>query len=156
MPCSRTIQLLSPGKVLITQWMTNCLRYLNNTLRSILLIIKNFSIESNLFATLRKDGGLALTIFGAKMMIKYTQFIENCIIAKDDVIPFISEGRSLFCKHVKWCGKNVNSGSDVVVIDSRREVLAVGKAVCGNKIMKKFDYGVAVKIREGIKSRNNQ
>jgi archaeosine-15-forming tRNA-guanine transglycosylase len=35
-------------------------------------------------------------------------------------------------------------------------VLAVGKAVCGNKIMKKFDYGVAVKIREGIKSRNNQ
>ncbi len=118
--------------------------------------IKIFSIESQLFATLRKDGGLALTIFGAKMMVKYTQFIENCIIAEDDVIPFISEGRSLFCKHVKWCGKNVNSGSDVVVINSRHEVLAVGKAVCGNKIMKKFDYGVAVKIREGIKSRNNQ
>ena len=32
--------------------------------------IKNFSIESKLFATLRKDGGLALSIFGAKMMIK--------------------------------------------------------------------------------------
>jgi conserved protein with predicted RNA binding PUA domain len=118
--------------------------------------IKNFSIESTLFATLRKDGGLALSIFGAKMMVKYTQFRENCVIPKDEAIPFISEGRSLFCKHVKWCGKNVKNGSDVVVIDNRDKVLAVGKAICGNKMMEKFDYGVAVKIREGIKSRNTQ
>ena len=116
--------------------------------------IKNFSIGADFFATLRKDGGIALSIFGAKIMVKYPSFRENCVIPKDEAIPFVSEGRSLFCKHVQWCGKNVKNGSDVVIIDSRNEVLAVGKAICENKIMEKLDYGVAVKIREGIKSRN--
>jgi uncharacterized protein with predicted RNA binding PUA domain len=118
--------------------------------------IKNFFIGSNLFATLRIDGGLAISIFGAKMMVKYAQFRENCVIPKEEAIPFVSEGRSLFCKHVKWCGKNVKNGSDVVVIDNINEVLAVGKAICGNNMMEKYDSGVAVKIREGIKSRNIQ
>ena len=118
--------------------------------------IKNFFIESTLFATLRIDGGLALSIFGAQMMVKYAQFRENCVIPKEEAIPFVSEGRSLFCKHVNWCGKNIKNGSEVVVIDNKNEVLAVGKAICGNTMMEKIDYGVAVKIREGIKSRDTQ
>ena len=54
--------------------------------------IKNFFIESTLFATLRIDGGLALSIFGAKIMVKYAQFRENCVIPKEEAIPFVSEG----------------------------------------------------------------
>ena len=116
--------------------------------------IKNFAIGSKLFATLRKNGGLALSIFGAKEMVKFPEFKKNCVIPKDEAIPFVSMGKSLFCKHVKWCGKNVNIGSDVVIIDESNNVLAVGKAICGYKLMKKFENGIAVKIREGIKSRN--
>jgi archaeosine-15-forming tRNA-guanine transglycosylase len=44
-------------------------------------------------------------------------------------------------------------GSDVAIIDLNENVLAVGRALLGAKVMKGYQKGVAVKIREGIKSR---
>jgi uncharacterized protein with predicted RNA binding PUA domain len=115
--------------------------------------IKNFSIRNQLVATFRTDGGLALTIFGAKELLKSKQFRENCIIPTPEAIPFVSEGRSLFCKHVEWCGSNIRVGSDVAIINKENTVLATGRALFGFNVIKKYHKGVAVKIREGIKGR---
>jgi conserved protein with predicted RNA binding PUA domain len=115
--------------------------------------IKNFSVGNQLVATLRTDGGLALTIFGAKELFKDKRFRENCIIASEEAVPFISNGKSLFCKYVEWCGSNVKAGSDVAVIDKNDMVIATGRALFGSKLMRGYHNGVAVKIREGIKSR---
>jgi uncharacterized protein with predicted RNA binding PUA domain len=115
--------------------------------------IKNFSIGGRLAATLRTDGGLALTISGAQYFLdKSNQFLENCVVPMQEAVPFISEGRSLFCRHVQWCGSNVRVGSDVAVIDDRK-VMAVGVAILPSGVMKEYSRGVAVKIREGIKGR---
>ena len=83
------------------------------------------------------------------------QFKKNCVIPNEDAIPFVSEGRSLFCKHVKWCGSNIKTGSDVVVMDNDGRILAVGRARMSSNMMSWFDSGVAVRVREGIKSRTN-
>ena len=127
--------------------------------------IKNFSIGGRLAVTLRTDGGLALTIMGAQYLIDNSkQFWENCVIPVQEAVPFVSEGRSLFCKHVKWCGSNIKVGSDVAVIDgngsgggsdnnSSRRVIAVGIAMLSSRLMKQYRKGVAVKIRQGIKGR---
>jgi conserved protein with predicted RNA binding PUA domain len=117
--------------------------------------IKNFSLRNELVATFRTDGGLALTIYGAKELLKSKQFRENCVIPIPEAISFISEGRSLFCKHVEWCGSYIKVGSDVAIINKDNAVLATGRALFGCSIMKKYPKGVAVKIREGIKSRLN-
>ncbi len=115
--------------------------------------IKNFSAGGRLAATLRTDGGLALTIFGAQYFLdKSTQFRENCALPVQEAVPFVSEGRSLFCKHVDRCGSNVRAGSDVAVIDGSK-VIAVGVAILASGLMKRYSKGVAVKIREGIKGR---
>ncbi len=126
--------------------------------------IKNFSIGGRLAVTLRTDGGLALTIMGAQYLLKNSkQFWENCVMPVQDAVPFVSEGRSLFCKHVKWCGSNIKVGSDVAVIDgnssvsgidnSSRRVIAVGIAMLSSRLMKQYRKGVAVKVRQGIKGR---
>jgi uncharacterized protein with predicted RNA binding PUA domain len=117
--------------------------------------IKNFSVRNELVATFRTDGGLALTIYGAKELLKSKQFRENCVIPIPEAISFVSEGRSLFCKHVEWCGSYIKVGSDVAIINKDNAVLATGRALFGCSIMKKYPKGVAVKIREGIKSRLN-
>ena len=118
--------------------------------------IKNFCIRNQLIATLRTDGGLALTVFGAQELCKTKYFRENCVIPSQEALPFVSEGRSLFCKHVQWCGSNVKPGSDVAVLESysnNAKVVATGIALFGNAMMNKYERGVAVRIREGIKSR---
>lgn len=115
--------------------------------------IKNFSIAGRLAGTLRTDGGIALTIAGAQHFLdKSERYRENCVTPVQEAVPFVSEGRSLFCRHVEWCGSNVRVGSDVAVIDSKK-VIAVGAAILPAQLMKRYDKGVAVKIREGLKGR---
>ncbi len=125
--------------------------------------IKNFGLNGKLIGTFRTDGGIALTIHGAGLFLKQENFISNCIIPVDDAVPFVSEGRSLFVKHVLKCGINVKTGSDVALIDSKHDILAVGRSLLPfsyyyNKSYENFDRsllrGVGVKIREGIKSRS--
>ena len=119
--------------------------------------IKNLSIGGTLAVTLRTDGGLALTTAGAQYLLKNSkQFRENCVEPMREALPFVSEGRSLFCKHVKWCGTNIKVGSDVAIIDgssSDGRVIAVGIAMLPSKLMKEYRRGVAVKVRQGIKGR---
>lgn len=117
--------------------------------------IKNFSIASALVATLRTDGGLALTVEGARFFVNNSKaFRKNCVVPAEEAVPFVSEGRSLFCRHVAWCGSNVRAGSDVAVLDDKNNsVIAVGIAVLGAGLMNRFSKGVAVKVREGIKGR---
>jgi uncharacterized protein with predicted RNA binding PUA domain len=115
--------------------------------------IKNFSIDGKLAVTLRTDGGLALSIAGAQFLVKESRpFHENCVVPVDEAVPFVSEGRSLFCRHVARCGANVRAGSDVAIVDGDR-VIAVGIAVLGSDLIGRYSRGIAVKIREGIKSR---
>jgi uncharacterized protein with predicted RNA binding PUA domain len=109
-----------------------------------------------LVATLRTDGGLALTVFGAQELSKVKSFRANCVVPTEEALPFVSEGRSLFCKHVQWCGSNVRPGSDVAILESydlNTKIVATGVALLGNAFMNRYERGVAVKIREGIKSR---
>jgi uncharacterized protein with predicted RNA binding PUA domain len=115
--------------------------------------IKNFSIAGKLAGTLRTDGGIALTISGAQELLdKSKTFHENCVKPVQDAVPFVSEGRSLFCRHVEWCGANVKAGSDVAVV-AGTQVIAVGTAILPSMLMKQYSRGVAVKIREGLKGR---
>jgi len=114
--------------------------------------IKNVLLDSNLVATLRTDGGLALTIYGAKLLMQSPKFKENCVTVSNDVCEFISDGKSVFCKHVVNCGNNVRVGSDVAVLDEQENVIAVGKAVLSGKMIREFKRGVAVKVREGLKA----
>ena len=41
--------------------------------------IKNFSVHNKLVVTFRTDGGLALTIYGAKKLLKKKQFSEKIV-----------------------------------------------------------------------------
>ncbi len=118
--------------------------------------IKSFGRKDQLVGTLRSDGGIALTIFGGSILMNSSNFKQNCVIPNHDALPFVSEGRSLFCKHVEWFGSNINIGSEVVVIDKNDDVVAVGKSVVSQSQLYGRIGDVAVRVREGIKSRGKQ
>ncbi len=104
-----------------------------------------------LLCTLRIDGGLAITPNFAQMLMKSKKFRENCVEIDDDSKPFIESGNSVFCGHITRCGKNILIGSDVPVLHGNK-VIAVGKAILSSKMMSSLKRGVAVKIRDSLKS----
>ncbi|MEO2200347.1 MAG: PUA domain-containing protein, partial [Nitrosopumilus sp.] len=82
-------------------------------------------------------------------------FKENCIEVNKDAAPFVMEGRSVFCKHVTWCGKNVKVSSDTPVL-FENQVIAVGKAILSSKMISDLNLGVAIKVRDSLKSRKEK
>jgi uncharacterized protein with predicted RNA binding PUA domain len=106
--------------------------------------------NKKLLCTLRIDGGLAITPYFAQLLFKSKKFHQNCIQVDDDSKPFVQEGKSVFCKHVSWAGKNIQIGADVPVL-SQDKVIAVGRAVVSSEMMTTLKRGVAVKVRNSLK-----
>jgi len=117
--------------------------------------IRTVSHKGKLLCTLRIDGGLAISTHFAQILLKSRSFKENCIHINQDAAPFVMEGRSVFCKHVIKCGKNVQISGDTPVL-FKNKVIAVGKAVLSCEMISDFNQGVAVKVRDSLKSRNEE
>ena len=113
--------------------------------------IRSVFHQGNLLCTLRIDGGLAISPYLAQFLIKSKKFKENCLEVDLDSKPFIEEGRSVFCNHVVWCGKNIQIASDVPVL-FKNNVIAVGKAILSSEMIQSQNRGVAIKIRDSLKS----
>lgn len=116
--------------------------------------VKNIYHDGKLIATLRpRDGFLALSIEGAKRL---ACFLQNryMVVAKDEIVEFIKKGRNLFSKHVLKCDKEIRPGEEVIVTDSKGNVIGVGRAILSGKEMGRFKNGIAVKIRSGINEKN--
>jgi uncharacterized protein with predicted RNA binding PUA domain len=117
--------------------------------------IKTVFHHEKLLCTLRIDGGLAISPYFAQLLLKSKKFKENCLEINSDAAPFVEEGRSVFCKHVIWCGKNVRITSDTPVL-FKDKVIAVGKAVLSSEMISDFDMGIAIKVRDSLKSRKGE
>lgn len=117
--------------------------------------IKTVLHNGKLLCTLRIDGGLAISLYFAQILLKSKKFKENCIEVNQDAAPFIEQGRSVFCKHVTWCGKNIRIASDTPVLFDNK-VIAVGKAVLSSEMISDFKRGMAVKVRDSLKSRKRE
>ena len=117
--------------------------------------IRTVSHNGKLLCTLRIDGSLAISIDFAQTLLQNKIFRENCIEINKDAAPFVMEGRSVFCKHVVWCGKNVRVSSDTPILFENK-VIAVGKSILSSEMISDFKRGVAIKVRDSLKSRKEE
>ncbi|MGC8960828.1 MAG: PUA domain-containing protein [Candidatus Bathyarchaeia archaeon] len=116
--------------------------------------IRHIYLGDKLIATLRpRDGMLALTIHGGIQLLEKMPVDELPIaIVKSDAAQFVSEGRSLFCKHLVKISPEIRPGDEVIVLDEAHRLVALGRAFLGADEMKASKTGVAVKIRWGRRS----
>ena len=114
--------------------------------------VKSIFHDGTLFATVKPNGAMALSIGGAAILSKSPKFRQNCVQVSDDVVEFVRGGKSVFCKFVKSAGRNVYPKSEVAIIDGKGRVVGVGLAILNGAHMTQFKTGAAVKVRAGIRS----
>jgi uncharacterized protein with predicted RNA binding PUA domain len=117
--------------------------------------IKTVTHQGKLLCTLRIDGGLAISTYFAQILLKSKKFKENCLEINQDAAPFVENGKSVFCKHVIWCGKNIRISSDTPIL-YKNKVIAVGKAVLSSEMISDFNRGMAIRVRDSLKSRDGE
>lgn len=112
--------------------------------------IRHVRLDGVLLASLRPTDSLyALTIAGAEMLASEVESLGFTVTVLDEVAEFISQGRNVFAKHVVDAGGKIRPRDEVIILDSKRRVLAVGRALLNREEMLAFGVGVAVKTRKG-------
>ena len=113
--------------------------------------IRHIHLGEELLATLRPTTGLfILTIAGAQHMIREVNPPRLWVKVEDYAEPFVAKGRSVFAKHVTDSDPEIRPMDEIIVLDSKNEVLAVGRALLSGTEMKAFSRGVAVRVRRGV------
>ena len=101
--------------------------------------IRHIHLGEELLATLRPTTGLfILTIAGAQRMIREVNPPRLWVKVEDYAEPFVAKGRSVFAKHVTDSDPEIRPMDEVLVLDCKNEVLAVGRALLSGTEMKAF------------------
>ena len=67
----------------------------------------------------------------------------------DDAVPFVSEGKNVFCQFVTECDNELRPMEEVIVTDGRDKVIATGRMMLTADEIGSFKKGIAVKVRSG-------
>ncbi len=109
--------------------------------------LKEVMHEGKIFAVVRPNGAIALSLYAARLLASSRAFMQNSVTVSDEAARFVRMGKSVFCKFVVRTGKHVLPGGEVVVLDERGSPIAVGRAKVPGAFMREFKAGVAVKVR---------
>ncbi|HUH99460.1 MAG TPA: PUA domain-containing protein [Nitrososphaerales archaeon] len=112
--------------------------------------LKQVFHDEKLFVTIRPSGIIAPTYYGATVLIRSRAYAQNSVTVDRVAVPFVSEGKSVFCKFVRAVGKHVLPYGEVAVLDPEGGVIAVGSAKMHGDFMRQFNHGVAVKTRAAV------
>ncbi|MGP8188697.1 MAG: tRNA guanosine(15) transglycosylase TgtA [Methanobacterium sp.] len=112
--------------------------------------IRHVYDNDKLIATLRaSDGVLVLGKEGALRLHRYLPYPHNRVIVNEEAEPFAVEGKSIFAKFIIDCDSNIRSSEEILIVNSKDELLAFGRSIlCGPEMMD-FKTGQAVKTRKG-------
>jgi uncharacterized protein with predicted RNA binding PUA domain len=119
--------------------------------------VREVLLGENRIATMRPtDGYFSIGLFGAERIISATKSPKQRVIVQNDVSEFIIEGRNVFAKHVVAVDTNIRPEDEVIVVNEKDKLLAIGKAQLSAEYMLAFEKGIAVKVRYGAKKLNKK
>lgn len=106
-------------------------------------------IDKKLFGTIEPSTGfIILTYFGGLIVKEFLPFKRYRVVISDEAVPFVSEGKSVFCKFVIDIDENILPNDVVLVVDKNDNLIAVGVSILSAKEIIQFKNGVAVKIKD--------
>jgi uncharacterized protein with predicted RNA binding PUA domain len=112
--------------------------------------IRQILFEGKRLATIRaRDGRLTLGIEGARRLHAILPAPGYRVVIRDDVADFVAQGKNAFAKHVVSADPQIRAGDEVLVVSGDDRLVACGTAMLSGEEMLAFNYGGAVKVRQG-------
>lgn len=108
--------------------------------------------EAGRVATYERDGRFRLGIEGGRRLDAELPEDSYRVVVGDESEPFVTDGRNAFAKFVKRADEAIRPRDEVLVVHDDGRLLGVGRAELAGTGMLAFDSGMAVKVRESIKS----
>ena len=111
--------------------------------------LRNVYCDGQLVLSMRAPDGLySLKKAGAERVRTAISPPFMRVVIDDDAVPFVREGKNVMALGVTDCWDGVRPMDEVIVVDTKDSLHAVGRAMMNRKEMLAFHCGVAVKTRE--------
>jgi archaeosine-15-forming tRNA-guanine transglycosylase len=112
----------------------------------------------HLFSQRLTDGGLSLTIDGAKWVhergapdeLESLSSMMPSVVVNSDAEPFVRQGRSVMHGFIVGTEGEPQTGTPCLVQNEAGELLGHGITRCDYKDMMAFRKGIAVKVKDGV------
>jgi uncharacterized protein with predicted RNA binding PUA domain len=119
--------------------------------------VRYIHLNGDLLATLKpREGLFSLTIEGAKRLLEKIENRRLWVKIEEEASAFVEKGSDVFAKHVVSIDEEIRLGEEVIVLNEKNKVIAVGKAVLSGEEIKDFKRGVAVKVRRGSQEKTKK
>jgi 7-cyano-7-deazaguanine tRNA-ribosyltransferase len=111
--------------------------------------IKNVLIDGKHVLSMRaRDGRFTLKLEGARLLMKILPDPHMRVVSEDEPAEFAAKGNNVFAKFVRDCDPDIRPGDDVIVVNTRKELAAVGRALMNREEMLAFRRGIAVRVKD--------
>jgi predicted RNA-binding protein (TIGR00451 family) len=113
--------------------------------------VRQIYLKGELLATLIPTSGFfKLTIEGAKKLFEKNKVSVLWVKVNDFAAKFVENGHDVFAQHIIDIDENIRPLEEVIVLNEKNKIIAVGKAILTGKETRYFKNGIAVKVRRGI------
>ncbi|MCJ2533237.1 MAG: pseudouridine synthase [Candidatus Thermoplasmatota archaeon] len=110
--------------------------------------IRNVMIDGAHALSLRAhDGRFTLKSDGARLLMKALPPPKMRVVVEDEPAEFSRKGANVFAKFVVDCDEDIRPGDDLMVVDTKGELAAVGRALMNREEMLAFRRGIAVRVK---------
>ncbi|PKP54617.1 MAG: tRNA-guanine(15) transglycosylase [Candidatus Altiarchaeales archaeon HGW-Altiarchaeales-3] len=83
----------------------------------------------------------------AKKLHEKFEYPELRVVIDDEAVPFVTDGKSVFCKFVKDIDQDLRCDDECLVVDEKDNLIRVGTLHLSPVEIMDFDRGMAVRVR---------
>jgi len=111
--------------------------------------IRNVMIDGVHALSMRaSDGRFSLKMEGARLLMRLLPPPRMRVKVEDEPAEFAAKGNNVFAKFVVDCDPDIRPGDDVMVVNTKDELVAVGRALMNREEMLAFRRGIAVRVKD--------
>lgn len=115
--------------------------------------IRNVIVDGEHVVSMRaEDGFFTLKAAGARRLMRWFPFPNLRVVVSDDSVPFNREGKNVMCGFVLDSDPELRPSDETIVVDKNDDLVAIGRMVLTRDESRSFQKGLAVKVRDGVKT----
>jgi 7-cyano-7-deazaguanine tRNA-ribosyltransferase len=110
-------------------------------------IFKITDNKTELLFSFRPNDGRFLPSLIAGELILQSRYSQSRVIIDEEAIPFVKNGKSVFCKYIIQADDNIYPGSEVFILDIKLNLIAIGTATQPSFALLELNSGIGVKTK---------
>ncbi len=111
--------------------------------------IRNVIVDGqHAFSMRAHDGRFTLKMEGARLLKDVLEPPKMRVMIEDEPSEFVAKGANVFAKFVRDCDDDIRPGDDVMIVNTKGELVAAGRALMNREEMFAFNRGIAVRVKQ--------